>query len=156
MAQAEITPPATVRLICDHAEPFLSNPGMKFFEPGCGDGNFLIEVLDRRLRKIPFRSASTFQNEVLLAIANLYGVDIRPVAISETRHRLRSQVIDFTSQRSQLDYRFIPLLEQILEKNFLTVDLLRDRSKIIFPLWQKKHDFEFTMTPTIFPVENVA
>ncbi len=153
MAQAGITPPTTVRLICDYAEPHLSDPSAKLFEPGCGDGNFLIEILERRLQKIPHHPASTFQNGVLLVIANLYGVDIRPIAISETRHRLQSLATEFVSRYSQPDYRFLPLLEQILERNFIVADLLQDYSAITFPLWQKVNDFEFTMMPTTWPME---
>lgn len=152
MAQAGITPPATVRLICDYAEPRLSNPNVKLFEPGCGDGNFLVEILTRRLHKIPYHyPTDTFQNEVLLAVANLYGIDNRPIAISETRHRLQNIAVDFVSQHSQLDYRFVPVLEQILEKNFLVADMLQDCSKITFPLWRKTRDFEFTMAQTVWP-----
>lgn len=156
MVQAGITPPATVRLICDYTEPRLSDSRARLFEPGCGDGNFLVEILTRRLRKISRRhSATVFQTEVLLTVANLYGIDIRPIAISETRHRLQNIAIDFASQHSQLDYRFVPILEQILEKNFLVADMLQDCSKIVFPLWRKIHDFEFTMIPTVWPKEVV-
>lgn len=156
MAQAGTTPSAAVRLICDYAEPRLSDPDAKLFEPGCGDGNFLVEIITRRLRKIsPYQPAATFQNEVLLAVSNLYGIDIRPIAISETRHRLQTLVIDFVSQHSQLDYRFVPILEQILEKNFLVADILQNRSKITFPFWRKMDNFEFTMTPTVWPKETV-
>ncbi len=154
MTQAGITPPTTVRLICDYAEPRLSDPNTRLFEPGCGDGNFLVEILTRRLRKIShYHPTATFQSEVLLTVANLYGIDIRPIAISETRHRLQSIAIDFVSQHSQLDYRFIPILEQILEKNFLVADMLQGRPEITFPFWRKAHDFEFTMTPTVWPNE---
>jgi len=154
MAQAGITSPATVRLLCNYAEPRLSDPHAGLFEPGCGDGNFLVEILSRRLQKIPHHQPTTaFQNAVILAVANLYGVDIRPAAISETRHRLQSFTTDFVSQYSQPDYRFVPLLEQVLERNFIVADLLQDCSKITFPLWQKVRDFEFIMTPTIWPAE---
>ena len=154
MVQAGITPPSTVRLVCDYAEPCLSAPDARLFEPGCGDGNFLVEVLTRRLQKITsFESIVTFQNEVLLTVSNLYGIDIRPVAVSETRHRLRILTTDFVNQRCQPDYRFAPLFEEILTRNFLTADLLRDRSKIIFPFWHKVRDFEFAMTPAIWPME---
>lgn len=155
MAQVGITPPATVRLLCDLAEPRLSDPDARFFEPGCGDGNFLTEILSRRLMQIPQQHTPTdFQNAVLSTVANLYGVDIRPFAISETRHRLRALIIDFVSQHSQPDYRFAPILEQILEQNFLVANLPRDCHQITFPLWRKTHDFEFISTPTFWPTES--
>lgn len=153
MTQAGITPPATVRLLCDYAEPQLSNPSTKLFEPGCGDGNFLVGILDRRLQKIQHHSATVLQNDVLLTVANLYGIDIRPIAIAETRHRLQLLATNFVTRYSQPDYRFTPLLEQILAQNFIVADLLRDYSKITFPFWQKVRNFEFCMTPTIFPKE---
>lgn len=154
MAQAGITPPATVRLLCNYAEPRLSNPNTKFFEPGCGDGNILIEVLARRLEKVSHhQSAVSFQNEILLAVSNLYGVDVRPAAVSETRYRLQVYTANFATQYSQLDYRFIPLLEHILQQNFFVANLLQNLSEISFPSWQRIRDFEFKFTLLPWPTE---
>ncbi len=154
MAQVGTTPPATVRLLCDYAEPRLSDLNARFFEPGCGDGNFLVEVLSRRLHKIPRdQSPANFQNAVLLTVANLYGVDISALAISETRRRLQSLVLKFVEQHSQPDYRFNPILEQILEQNFFVATLPQDCPKITFPIWRRKCDFEFIATPTLWPKE---
>jgi hypothetical protein len=83
----------------------------------------------------------------------LYGIDVLPIAIDETRHRLQLLATNFVARYSQPDYRFTPLLEQILVQNFIVADLLRDNSKITFPFWQKVRNFEFCMTPTIFPKE---
>lgn len=148
----EATPITTVCRICDCAEPYISNPRTKLFEPGCGDGNFLVEVLSRRLQNISRGySDAAFQNEILTTVANLYGIDISPLAICETRQRLQLLTKEYASQYVQLDYRFLPLLVQILESNFFVGDLLQDCSKMTFLLWQKKKNFEFVHTAAVLP-----
>ena len=51
----------------------------RFLEPACGDGNFLAEVLRRKLAVVDSRySKSQFEWEryAVIAITSIYGVDI--------------------------------------------------------------------------------
>ena len=57
----------------------------RFLEPACGDGNFLAEILRRKLvaakrRAIPPRKKKPlpmeFEKQSVIAVASLYGVDI--------------------------------------------------------------------------------
>ena len=61
----------------------------RFFEPACGNGNFLIEILDRKLEKINklflTKESSQYEYNVCLAISSMYGVDICPENIKETK-----------------------------------------------------------------------
>lgn len=63
----------------------------RFLEPACGTGNFLIEILDRKLRVVEKRySKSQFEYEryVVLAVCSLYGIDILKDNVEECRNRL--------------------------------------------------------------------
>ena len=51
----------------------------RFLEPACGDGNFLSEILSRKLNfvKTKYRkSAFEFERYSHIALSSLYGVDI--------------------------------------------------------------------------------
>ena len=53
----------------------------RFLEPACGDGNFLAEILRRKLaivRKNYRRSIPDFEKKSLLALSSIYGVELLP------------------------------------------------------------------------------
>ena len=43
------TPEFIVKQMCDLCEPTISQVDRKVFEPTCGNGNFLVEILNRKL-----------------------------------------------------------------------------------------------------------
>lgn len=64
---------------------------LKFLEPACGSGNFLEEILRRKLAGIRFnriRSVPRYEHWLLRALASIYGVDICIDNVEESRHRL--------------------------------------------------------------------
>ena len=66
---------AMLDLVKDETE----NIDATFLEPACGDGNFLDEVLRRKLtvcRKRYGRSSTDYEKFSFLACTTLYGVDI--------------------------------------------------------------------------------
>lgn len=63
----------------------------RFLEPACGTGNFLTEILDRKLRVVESRySKSQFEYERygVLAVSSVYGIDILEDNVAECRKRL--------------------------------------------------------------------
>ena len=58
-----------------------------FLEPACGDGNFLIEILTRKL--ISIMGDSDYERKSLIALSSLYGIDILPDNVIACRRRLR-------------------------------------------------------------------
>lgn len=63
----------------------------KFLEPACGSGNFLEEILRRKLAGIRIgkvRSVSRYEHWLLRALASIYGVDISADNVAESRLRL--------------------------------------------------------------------
>jgi hypothetical protein len=64
-----------------------------FLEPACGDGNFLIEILARKLKVVAGRYADNqldYELHATIAISSIYGVDILEDNVRECRHRLNS------------------------------------------------------------------
>lgn len=82
------TPSATVAAMLDLLPPemWAVHPSPTFLEPSCGDGNFLIAILQRKLDRVAtLRKSSSLPAgntddavlfHVLEALASIYGVDI--------------------------------------------------------------------------------
>lgn len=82
------TPAATVQAMLDllPEEMWVVHPSRTFLEPSCGDGNFLVAVLDRKLSVVSSgyaagtlpggQSADAALFHALAALASIYAVDI--------------------------------------------------------------------------------
>jgi hypothetical protein len=63
----------------------------RFLEPACGDGNFLAEVLERKLRVVERRHGKTqleYERYAMLAVSSIYGIDILEDNVARCRNRL--------------------------------------------------------------------
>jgi hypothetical protein len=63
----------------------------RFLEPACGTGNFLVEILNRKLKIVKDRykkSQIEFERNSIIAISSIYGVDILQDNAIECRDRL--------------------------------------------------------------------
>ncbi|MFN4146883.1 MAG: SAM-dependent DNA methyltransferase [Runella sp.] len=63
----------------------------RFLEPACGNGNFLAEVLHRKLNVVNQRYAKSqieWERYAVLAVSSMYGVDILEDNAQECRERL--------------------------------------------------------------------
>ena len=80
-----------VKAMCDFVNDETQRIDSRFLEPACGDGNFLAEILDRKLavvKKKYRRSVMDFEKNSLLAVSSLYGVDIMMDNVIACRERL--------------------------------------------------------------------
>jgi SAM-dependent methyltransferase len=63
----------------------------RFLEPACGDGNFLAEILRRKLAVVKSRyskSPSDYEKYSVVAVTSIYGVDILQDNVDECRERM--------------------------------------------------------------------
>ena len=63
----------------------------RFLDPACGDGNFLAEILRRKLNAVDARykkSAADYEKYAVMAVTSIYGVDILQDNVEECRNRL--------------------------------------------------------------------
>jgi len=62
-----------------------------FLEPTCGSGNFLVEILRRKLQLVSKRSCASqeqYEHQLLRAVASIYGIDISMENVTEARARM--------------------------------------------------------------------
>lgn len=63
----------------------------RFLEPACGTGNFLVEVLKRKLETVVSRygrSQLDYERNAIVAISSIYGIDILDDNVHGCRQRL--------------------------------------------------------------------
>lgn len=77
------TPEWLVKQMCDLLSPEMWEPQRTFLEPACGTGNFLVEILSRKLDRCQTRE------DALIALGSIYGIDILPDNVEDSRQRLK-------------------------------------------------------------------
>ena len=73
------TADSEVKAMCDLVKQETERSDSRFLEPACGDGNFLLEILTRKLavvKKKYKRSPLDYEKNAILALSSIYGVDI--------------------------------------------------------------------------------
>ena len=63
----------------------------RFLEPACGTGNFLAEIVERKLRVVEARygkSQLDYERDAILAVSSVYGIDILEDNVRQCRQRL--------------------------------------------------------------------
>lgn len=96
----------------------------RFLEPACGNGNFLAEVLRRKLAVVRSRyrkSLPEYERYAFVAVASLYGIDILADNARECRDRLYSMVEDDYSaiSRDNPTRGFLDAIRFVFERNIL-------------------------------------
>ena len=80
-----------VKAMCDLVKTETERIESRFLEPACGNGNFLAEVLSRKLAVVKKRygkSTFDYQRYSVQAVMSLYGVELLPDNAAECRERL--------------------------------------------------------------------
>ena len=101
----------------------------RFLEPACGHGNFLIEVLKRKVEVIKnkfSKSQIDFERNLFLAVASIYGIDIQKDNVIKCQERL-FEYIDAIYKDAFKDNRkehLLNTIKYVLSRNILCGDAL--------------------------------
>ena len=131
----------------------------RFLEPACGDGNFLIEVLNFKLnilKKNYSKNQYEFEKFSIQIFTSIYGIDILEDNIISARERLFNQYFDLYNKKfkSNINQKLLDCIKYILKLNLVHADALslkkvKNDKFIIFSEWSlvndkiKRRDFEF-------------
>ena len=117
----------------------------RFLEPACGDGNFLAEILARKIyevKRIYGKNEFELQKATFTAVSSLYGIDFLSDNVCQCRKRLFNVVKNFISSRlkKKNTKKLLEVIEFILNKNIihgdaLTLTLPDSESPIVFTEW---------------------
>ena len=133
----------------------------RFLEPACGTGNFLAEILERKLRVVGERygkSQLEYERNAVLAVSSIYGIDILKDNVLQCRQRLFG-IFDLNYQRlfaSKTNDQCRESVRFILERNIIHGDALSLKTvggnpePIVFSEWSsvngsmfKRREFTF-------------
>jgi hypothetical protein len=131
----------------------------RFLEPACGNGNFLAEVLRRKLTVVESRYSKSqieWERYAVIAVSSIYGVDILEDNAKECRDRLLGIYTDWYSKSfKQVKNECIRSVRFLLRRNILWGDALdftnpETKQPIIFSEWSavngsmlKRRDYMF-------------
>ncbi len=113
-----------------------------FLEPTCGSGNFLVEILRRKLRlvtKTECVSQEHYEHRLLRAIASIYGVDISMDNVTEARARTAHVLLShYQSDANTVEPTtgFLNAAAMIIGDNIVHGDSLDDADQIELCEWR--------------------
>lgn len=119
--------------------PTTRNPGNTdrvFLEPACGHGNFLVEILCRKLKHVTpqrYGRGESFEHRILRCLASIYGIDVCEDNVRESQERMRSVVSAHLEEHLNPDAPtsgFDQAVEAILKTNVICADSLADAAEI--------------------------
>ncbi len=153
------TPDFIVNDMLDLVKDDSENPASTFLEPACGNGNFLIEILRRKMETINRKFKKNqieFECQSLVAIWSIYGVDLMQDNVKEAKLRLWNLVERYYWKAFKLkDFHadFVKWIRYILDRNIIQWDALSYKSEdwnpIVFSSWSacwwkiSREDFSF-------------
>ena len=141
----------------------------RFLESACGDGNFLIEILNRKMKvllKNFKKNQYEFERNSIIVIGSLYGIDILIDNIVIARERLFKKFLSIYKSlfREKTDKKFIDSIYFIIEKNLvqgnaLTLKKVNSDKPILLSQWSiiedkvKRREYSFANLVSYSPFE---
>lgn len=134
------TPPWLVEAMLDLVKDDTDRIDSRFLEPACGSGNFLVQILRRKLAAVELKygkSAFERRHYALLALMCIYGIELLPDNIAECRANLVEIFADYLDL-SEADELF-RAASYVLAQNLIHGDALamrtHDGQAITFAEW---------------------
>lgn len=168
------TPPYLVQEMLDTIVDPISDSALNVLEPACGNGNFLVEILKRRLENVEnFRLApeGDLTHLVVQTSSSLYGIDIDESNVVECRDRLLDVVEQFLATKDGANGpTVLALAALIFSTNIVVGDSLNRPQDILlvsyvpeaqdrdvldrsyFFLEEPERDLFFVEPPTLDPI----
>jgi SAM-dependent methyltransferase len=131
----------------------------RFLEPACGNGNFLAEILRRKLAVVKVRykrNPDDYERYAVIAVSSIYGIDLLQDNVDECRNRLfdifNAEYSVVCKKNANTETR--EAVRHILQHNIICGDALTLKTSngnpIIFAEWSavngcllKRRDFAF-------------
>lgn len=142
----------------------------RFLEPACGNGNFMVEILRRKLAAVTARygrSRGEWAEKAVCAVCSVYGVDILEDNVMEARRRLYSVFADSAKAvLGGVSPELARTVSYVLQRNVIWGDALTLQSAdgtgrpIVFSEWAfigggsvKRRDFTLDALLRSAPIE---
>jgi len=126
-----------VKAMLDMVPDMFTSLDSTFLEPACGHGNFLVEILARKIELITQDQYGSepgwFEFCLLRALASIFAIDIDQENIAEARHRLFEMVeAAHALHGDEPSVGFDQAALKILETNIILGDSLKEATELLF------------------------
>jgi hypothetical protein len=149
------TPAWMVEAMLDLVKGETERIDSRFLEPACGNGNFLVQILRRKLAAVELKyGKSDFERRhyALLGLMCLYGIELLPDNIADCRENLLEIFADYLNLDPSDDLYRAAFF--VLSQNLIHGDAMKmrgcDGSAILFAEWGyvgkgkfQRRDFRF-------------
>lgn len=132
-------------MLIKEGNPDAFSPEKTFLEPACGTGNFLVEILRRKLKN------SKNSYECLISLNSIYGVDIMPDNVAESKERMLNLFLMYC------DDCYTDIARFILDRRIIVGDFLKDIGPALTSntsVWDKEEDMSVIIGRYVFSHEN--
>lgn len=117
----------------------------RFLEPACGNGNFLAEILRRKLSIVEKRYSKSqleYERYAIIALSSIYGIELLKDNVIECRDRLLGEFsrLYLKEFKNKIKSEVLKVAEFILSRNILWGDALSLKSPdgiepLVFSEW---------------------
>ncbi|WII95261.1 restriction endonuclease subunit M [Moraxella haemolytica] len=138
-----------------------------FLEPACGNGNFLAQILQRKLatvlssaqinksKKSPKYAQGIYERNAILAISSIYGLELLQDNCTECRSRLLAIFSEhYAKYFNNTNPVIIEIATFLLHKNIINGDALtlldKDKQPIVFCEWKFISDTQINRRDYIY------
>jgi hypothetical protein len=108
------------------------NTDRTFLEPACGHGNFLVEILRRKLTYVTtsrYGTRENFEYQALRCLTSIYGIDISEDNVVDSCARMRS-ALEAHLEGIEVTKGFTDAVAVILSTNIQRADTLTDARRV--------------------------
>ena len=115
------TPENTVKDMLDLVKKESNSLKATFLEPSCGNGNFLEEILKRKLATAKKSKPKDYDRRLFIAVSSIYGIDILGDNIEKSRKRMIG-IIEAEYKRKMginISAELLKVIEYVINTNII-------------------------------------
>ena len=122
-----------------------------YLEPSCGDGQFLVRILYRKLMRVMELPVEQRQLALIKSLCSIYGVDIQPDVLIKAKRRMLDlatgktvSTFDLNDKMNEISVQLginyseqlINLINYVLDKNLLQGNTLEMANPLLMTIWE--------------------
>ncbi len=129
----------------------------RIFEPGCGSGIFLTEILKRKLKNfskskkikncLKNNNLDFFQFELTVLVSSIYSVEIDKENIETTKKILTKTLVDYYKKtlKNSIPESFKEVIDWTISNNIIQGDLINEADEIILCEFSELPGYKFNI-----------
>ena len=110
------TPSSLIKEVLNKIPACYWSKNKNILEPSCGNGNFLIAILNKKVE---------YGNDIISSLKSIYGIDIMEDNVTDSRKRILKESLKLGLKNEDLKEAVAIIKRNIIQGNALELDLSR-------------------------------